>query len=792
MTPIRTARLLEETRRGVVLDCGRGLTCRIGLLGPGLVRVTFLQDGAPRLPRTWSVPAHGAADVPWEGRDRLDDSSWPVPEFELLPDAAGPTLRTGALTLEIALAPFRLTWRLPDGRIFAQDRASDAYQFGRESQALRHAQSRHQADRYYGLGDKTGPLDLAGRRLRCAMLDSLGYDPARGDPLYKHWPFLIVQDGATGAAYGLHYDNYAAATFDLGCEHDNYYGPYRCYEAAGGDLDYTLMLGPTLAEVTPHFLAHTGMPALPPRWTLGYAQTAMALADAPDAQHQFDAFLDRAQAEQIPISAFHLGSGYGSIGPRRYVFTWNRAKVPDPPGLMRRFHEAGLRVVANIKPCLLDDHPGYAAAAASGAFVRDGDTGAPLLSQFWDGEGAHLDFTNPAAITWWQQGLAEQVLEPGIDAGWNDNNEYSLPDETAECANFGDPTPLALLRGVEPLLMTRATLERQRQAKPEERSFTVTRAGIPGVQRYAQSWTGDNTTSWETLRWNLRTGLQMSLSGLHNTGHDLGGFAGPVPDAELLTRWVQSGVVHPRFLMNSWKPGGLYNSPWLHPAALPAIRAAIRLRYRLVPLLYSLMHQSAATGAPVLRPTFLEFGDDPQAYADCDELLLGPSLLAAPVVTPGQRRRDCYLPRGPEAWFDFHGGTQLAAGAQATLEAPLDRLPLAVAAGAILPMTAEPQDFSRLHDEPSRCLRLFPGPERGESQFVLVEDDGISAAGEATRITCTLTWTPRDIRFEARPAGGYDLPYDHVTVALPTGESRAVTLAGDGPALIRGTYVPSS
>ena len=231
---------------------------------------------------------------------------------------------------------------------------------------------------------------------------------------------------------------------------------------------------------------------------------------------------------------------------RRYVFHWNHAKFPDPAALLRRFHAAGMRVVANLKPCLLDDHPRYAEAAATGAFVHDAATGRPLLSQFWDGEGAHIDFTSPAGIAWWQAGLADAVLATGIDAGWNDNNEYELWDEDAAAAGFGTPpAPLALLRPVQPLLMTRATLEAQRRHAPRERAFTVTRAGCPGIQRYAQTWSGDNTTSWKSLRWNLRTGLQMSLSGMYNTGHDIGGFAGPVPEAELLVRWTQAGLLHP-------------------------------------------------------------------------------------------------------------------------------------------------------------------------------------------------------------------------------------------------------
>jgi alpha-glucosidase len=786
MRPVRRATLAATHAHGVSLDCGSGLGCRISLLGEDLARVVFLRGGVPRQPRTWMVPEAGAADVPWEGRDRLAEDSWPVPQWRLEQSSGGLTLHTAALSVHIALESLALSWSLPDGTVFARDRARHAYVFAERARTLRHCLARHPADGYYGLGDKTGPLNLHGRRLRTVMTDALGYDAATGDPLYKHWPFVIGRDGATGTAYGLFYDNAAAATFDLGCEHENYYDFFRSYEAEDGDLDYYFWVGPTLRAVTQKFLRLTGRTALPPRWTLGYAQTAMAIADVPDAQARMEDFIARAGTEDIPVSAFHFGSGYTSIGPKRYVFNWNRNKFPDPEGLMRRFHDAGMHIVANLKPCLLDDHPRYGEALAQGAFVRQQATGAPVITQFWDGEGAHLDFTSPAGIAWWQHGLRTQVLATGIDSAWNDNNEYGLFDEDGIADGFGAPIPMALARPIQPLLMTRASIEAQRAAKPAERAFTVSRAGCPGVQRYAQGWSGDNTTSWHTLKWNLRTGLGMSLSGLYNTGHDIGGFAGPVPDAELLVRWTQAGAVHPRFIMNSWKPDGVYNAPWLHGEATPAIRAAIRLRYRLMPYLYSLMHAAATADEPILMPTFVAFETDPATFADCDDLLLGPFLLAAPVVTPGARMRTAYLPAGPECWFDFYSGERLAAGAVAVLAAPLDRLPLVVPAGAMLPMTDAGEDFSRLHDEPSRCVGIFPGPGTGSSRFDLIEDDGISAGGPVTTLSLLLSWTPSAIQFHLEAAGDFPLGYETIRVVLPEQDRRTVSFtAGPGaPRLI--------
>ena len=255
-------------------------------------------------------------------------------------------------------------------------------------------------------------------------------------------------------------------------------------------------------------------------------------------QARIEGFIEECGTHNIPCSAFHFGSGYGSIDGKRYTFNWNRDKFPDPEGLVAKFNAAGMRVAANLKPCLLDDHPMFPDVAERGAFIA-GAGGQPSISQFWDGEGAHLDFTNPAAIAWWQVCLRSRILAVGIDSAWNDNNEYELWDEEALCKGFGRPIPINLARPLLALLMTRSSYEEQARWRPRERVYTVTRAGCPGIQSYAQTWSGDNFTSWRSLRFNLRTGLNMGLSGMFNIGHDVGGFAGPSPDAELLVRWLQ-------------------------------------------------------------------------------------------------------------------------------------------------------------------------------------------------------------------------------------------------------------
>jgi alpha-glucosidase len=681
----------------VTLDDGAQLQVRV--LGERLARVTLKPHSGYREPRTWSIAPTPGVDVPWEGRARDDVSGFAPPAVRSSGNATLATVEGGGLTLQLSLNPLRLEWRdAASGALLQADRETTAYLRERRTGAVRHYLARDRGDRYYGLGDKTGPLNLHGRRLRTLAMDSLGYDPQRGDPLYKHWPFVLTRN-ANGTWVGLYYDSLATCTFDLGCEHDNYHGFFRHVELDDGDLDYYLLCGDTPAQVIAQYVKLIGGTHLPPRWSVGFAQTAMGLADAPDAQRQLDQFIDQVVAHQVPISAFHYGSGYSSRGKRRYVFTWNTEKFPDPKALNAKFHAQGMHLVANIKPCLLDDHPAFAEVSAQHGFIHTRD-GTPVSEPFWDGFGAHLDFTHPAAIAWWQKGLGAQVLDYGFDTGWNDNNEYAVLNEDAQCHGFGTPIPMHRARPLHPLLMTRATFEAQAQRGAEV--FTVTRAGPPGIQRYAQTWSGDNSTDWENLRWNIRTGLQMSLSGMFNIGHDVGGFFGPLPDEELFVRWVQACCLNPRMVMNSWKEGGTSSVPWMHPNATQDVLAAIRLRYQLMPYIWSLFQRASAHHEPIIRPTFYDFPKDAKCYDDCDAFMLGANVLVAPVVAAGERARTVYLPQLPGAgvWMDFANQRHYSSGTTHTVDAPRSALPLFVRAGTTLELAAPAPGIKPTHDDP--------------------------------------------------------------------------------------------
>jgi alpha-glucosidase len=683
-------------------------------LSDTLARVTWRPESGFREPRTWAIaplPAGASTqDVPWQGRERESLSGFERPTVTALAGTA--SLQTSRLRLTLqgdAKQPVRLNWHCAQtGQLLMQDRYTSAYLHERRTGLVRHCVQRDPSERYYGLGDKTGPLNLHGRRLRCLGQDSIGYDPKTGDPLYKHWPFLITRT-AQGQWTGIYYDTLSACSFDLGCEHDNYHGLFRTTDIDDGDLDFYLMVGDTPAEVISQFVRLIGGTHLPPRWTLGYAQTAMGFADAPDAQQQLSQFIDQCVAHEIPISAFHYGSGYSSRGKQRYVFTWNRSKFPDPQAINAKFHAAGMRLIANLKPCLLDDHPAYAQLQSQNAFVSHTGNDQPVLEPFWDGMGSHLDFTREAAVTWWKTQLKAQIIDQGIEIGWNDNNEYALQAEDAYSQAWGQKLPIHRSRPLQPLLMTRATFEAQSHDRAAADNFTVTRAGPPGIQRYAQTWSGDNSSDWANLKWNIRTGLQMSLSGMFNIGHDVGGFFGPVPDAELFARWVQACCLNPRMVMNSWKEGGVSNVPWMHAEVIDIVKAAITLRYRLLPYLWQCFELASKQHTPIIRPTFFNFPNDPACLEDSDDFVLGDDLLVAPVVEAGARTRRVYLPALPQSgrWFAFDTKQAYASGQWIEVEAPLTHLPLFAREGAHIPVAqARAGQVPRFDDPVAETLRF--------------------------------------------------------------------------------------
>jgi alpha-glucosidase len=763
----------------LTLRSAEGHVAHIFVLEEDILRIMVLPGGKLRFPRTWAV-APGLEDVPYEGRDRFDHSEFARPDFELVQGVEEMRITTALVRLTVVLRGLFCRWEVRQSghwQFAAADRTTQSYNFGWWDDGVYHYLKREADEMYFGLGERAGATNRAGQSYRMTNLDAMGYNARTSDPLYKHIPFYLTWKKQTKVPFGIFYDTVSDCTFDLGRELDNYHGHYRYFRADHGDLDYYFIAGATLAEVVRRYTWLTGRPAFTPKWGLGYSGSTMTYTDAPNAQERMNEFVLRCQENDILCDSFHLSSGYTSMGEKRYVFHWDRRKFPDAQGFVRHYRDHGIRLCANIKPCLLRDHPRFKEVADQGLLIQEED-GKPTMVQFWDEVGAYLDFTNPETVAWWKAGVTKSLLEYGIEATWNDNNEFEIWNENAWIEGFGEKRKAAEAKTLQTLLMMRASWEAQREFAPEKRPFLVTRAGTVGLHRYAQTWSGDNYTSWETLRYNIKMGIGLALSGVSNLGHDVGGFSGPAPEPELLVRWVQFAIFMPRFSIHSWNDDKSVNEPWMYPEMTPYIRDLIRFRYRLIPYFYDLIWHAHREYAPIIRPTFHDFPEDERCYLENDEMMLGENLLVAAVVEPGQRARSVYLPAG-SGWYDFWNGDYYPGGQEVLLPAPWDRPPLLAKEGCAIPLNVAEQHFAKPADE--RGFAVFPKQNEGSFECECFEDDGESQAYREGNIR---TWrlevksSHSELLIQIAQEGRDDPRTGQISFLFPRQETRPIRVLG--------------
>jgi alpha-glucosidase len=776
---IPTFRVAERAGARITFQSEEGHTAHLFILEEDILRVMVLPGGTLHFPRTWAV-APGQEDVPLEGRDRFQLDGFSLPAFQCEEERGTIRLVTNRIRLTIQLQGLYCRWEVLVGGRFAfaaVDRSTQNYNFGWWDERIYHYLKREPDEMYFGLGERAGSTNRAGQSYRMTNVDAMGYNARTTDPLYKHIPFYLTWQSKTRLGYGLFYDTNADCTFDLGRELDNYHGHYRYFAADYGDLDYYFIAGPDLARVVRRYTWLTGRPAFTPKWSLGYSGSTMAYTDAPNAQERMNEFLSRCAEHDILCDSFHLSSGYTSINGKRYVFNWDRSKFPDPETFVRHYLAHGIRLCPNIKPCLLQDHPRFKEAETEGLFIDDED-GKPTMIQFWDEVGAYLDFTNPKTVAWWKSRVAESLLKYGVVATWNDNNEFEVWNKAARINGFGQARRAVEAKTLQTLLMIRASRDAQREFAPAKRTFLVTRSGAVGMHRYVQTWSGDNYTSWETLRYNIKMGIGLALSGVSNVGHDVGGFSGPAPDAELLLRWVQFGIFLPRFSIHSWNDDQTANEPWMYPEITAFIRDLIKFRYRLVPYFYDLLWRSHRDYAPIIRPTFHDFPEDDHCYLENDDMLLGENLLVAAVVEAGQRARQVYLPAG-SGWYDFWSGDYYTGGQDIWLPAPWDRPPLLAKADSVIPMNVAEQHFAKPADQ--RGFYLFPSRDDSQFEYECFEDDGES---EAYREGKYWTWhlqilgSRSDLSVKIERCGNGSPQPGQTILFLPRQEIRPIDLQG--------------
>ena len=297
-------------------------------------------------------------------------------------------------------------------------------------------------------------------------------------------------------------------------------------------------------------------------------------------------------------------------------------------------------------------------------------------------------------------------------------------DKDCICDFDGKGGTIGQLKPIMSTLMCKVGADAVVEHNTKARPYMVCRSGSAGIQRYAQTWCGDNYTSWKSLKYNIPIITGMGLSGQPNEGADIGGFAGPAPTEELFVRWVQNGIFQPRFSIHSTNTDNTVTEPWMYSDKKQYIKDAIDFRYKLSPTLYSLMERAHENGLPIWQPTFSVFQNDPTTYDEGVDFMFGDSLLVANVVEKGQTVRPVYLPvteNENERFYDFYTREEYAPGQ--TIEVPVDiaSIPLFVRSGAILPMSGN--KLHNLMTEKTTALDILMAPDV-DSEFTLYEDDG--------------------------------------------------------------------
>jgi alpha-glucosidase len=705
-------------------------------LGAAKAQVGIGVDGTLRL----RSALHGKAS-PWP-EDALERGPWePV-------QAVARKRGGGRLSLSSTNAPVSLEIEAEPFGIRLLNRAQDTScrltglcftEMGASRIALEVAPE----ERIFGFGGQRGPLDKRGRTLTLRNEDEAGR--------HTSVPYFLVHraepngPGCSGALA----DSFATCRFDVAAS-----DPEHVAIEVDAALDLMLFPGPTPTDVTRRFSERVGRTPLPPLWALGHHLSRRSYGGEAEVRP----IARELMSHDLPTDAIHL-DGFRP-------FSWHPRRFPDPAGLLHSLASQGLHVISVTQPGIETDPASatFASGSAHEVFCRRRD-GSLFTLRLRPGECALPDFNRSDVRHWWGR-LHEPLLAAGVAGIWNDLNEPSggrrklrvgglvvpLQREVArdfEQAAPAEPDHRVPHEDVHNLFahqQSRATREALEILGRERRPFVLTRAAFAGTQRYAAVTTASSRSRWEDLREVLPTLLSLGLSGIPFSGSEIGGSRGS-STSELYARWMQLGALSP--LARTHGDGfGRRQEPWRFGKGTLAIaREALRLRMRLLPYLYGLFRHSEESGAPIWRSLAFEFPNDALARDIDDQVMIGPSLLAAPVVERGKREREVYLPAGD--WIDWHDGARFAGARRVCVAAGLERLPLFARGGSVLPTRSPVRNSLAIPEEPL-VLEVFPG---SDASLELVEDDGETVAyrGDVIARTPIRLWTRAGGRLRLKP-----------------------------------------
>lgn len=620
--------------------------------------------------------------------------------------------------------------------------------------ALRLTRPLASKERVYGLGERTGDMNKRGQAFSIWNIDPHKGHNEHTLNMYTSIPFYLGLDRDDGRVHGVLIDTTGKVDMDIGRTSESEVS----MTVQGDSLVVYFLAGPTPASLMGQYAELTGHMPLPARWTLGHQQCRWGYTS----EQQIRQIAQRYREHNIPCDALWLDIDYMN-GYRN--FTWNPETFPQPEQMANDLHAQGFHLITIIDPGTKIDknYFVYQQGMEHNSFCRYED-GELFEGNVWPGSCVFPDYSQGAVRTWWGN-LYEKLLDQGVDGIWNDMDEPALTDLTVPAELNVSPTPKSNTMADEvlhhaggdgptgpdgpPVLhasfhnaygmeMARSTHEGLFRLRPNSRPFVLTRSGTAGVQRYAAIWTGDNWSRWEDIRMAIPMCLNLGMSGVPFVGVDLGGFW-EASNGELLVRFAQLGALLP-FCRNHNAMDTPDQEPWAFGEPYEnAYRIAIEERYRLMPYLYTLFHEAATSGAPIIRPFYYHYSQDEFACDVQHAFLVGDTLLSAPIYEQGTTSRSMYLPK--YLWLDYWTGKEYPGGDWSDIPVPLERWPLLIRGNSILPTGPVMQYMEQRPTNPI-TFTCYMATD-GVASYTLYQDDGSTQAyskGEfaQTRISCNV------------------------------------------------------
>ena len=565
-----------------------------------------------------------------------------------------------------------------------------------------------EGERFIGLGEKTGNLDRRGHGYQNWNSDAYAYHSG-SDPLYCSMPFYIGLHH--GVQYGIFFDNSHKSFFNFGASNNR----FASFSADAGEMNYYFIQGESVPQIITGYTWLTGRIQLPPKWSIGYQQCRYSYYPDKEVLSVARTFVEK----DLPVDALVLDIHYMD---KYKIFTWDKKNFSDPKGLIDQLKAQGLEVVLMCDPGIKIEkgYEPYDDGVAKDVFIKYPD-GENYAGQVWPGWCHFPDFTKPQTRAWWRDKLTS-YSELGVEGYWNDMNEiatwgHMLP-ENIEFDLDGTKGTTRKARNLYGFQMARSTYEATKKLLNGKRPFNLTRSGFSGAQRYSAVWTGDNVSYDEHMMLGVRIVNSLGLTGVAFCGYDVGGFVGEA-STKLFARWISVGSLSP-FFRGHTMINTKDSEPWSFGEEVEQIsRNYIKLRYQLLPYIYSLFYEAALTGMPVQRSLAIYHAHDDRIYQGPfqHQYLFGPSILVAPVES-NQSFAKVLFPKGN--WYSLFDGALTYGDREIIIETPIHRLPVFIKAGSVIPMQRPVMNSKEKVDE--LILHVYYGEEKSEFDFY--EDDG--------------------------------------------------------------------